>query len=204
MARYSKTLWDTLTVYNPTNMNHIEQGIYDADLREGGSIGGNITIDCQNGTTSSVGQSRMILGNNTPSGTTGNSRGLLRVFSTNDKFADIVVKDNYSANRTIIFPNNDGTLALLSDLFLGDSSIHITSNRSTLDAIIDNDLPEQDLYYSVDHSGNLDVFGGNRHFIFGYINSTKTYGWVVVCGFNSLNIAIGNRRGTSTFATRTL
>jgi len=30
---YSKQTWDTTSYVNPTRMNHIEQGIYDTDLR---------------------------------------------------------------------------------------------------------------------------------------------------------------------------
>jgi len=30
MAAYTKQTWDTTSVFNPTRMNHIEQGIYDA------------------------------------------------------------------------------------------------------------------------------------------------------------------------------
>ena len=30
MAAYTKQTWDTTSIFNPTRMNHIEQGIYDA------------------------------------------------------------------------------------------------------------------------------------------------------------------------------
>ena len=43
--RYSMQIWNTTSIFNPTRMNHIEQGIYDADLREGGTISGNLTVN---------------------------------------------------------------------------------------------------------------------------------------------------------------
>ena len=42
---YSKQTWDTTSFVNPTRMNHIEQGIYDADLTNKG-----ITIPNKSGT----------------------------------------------------------------------------------------------------------------------------------------------------------
>ena len=85
MARYSKTIWNTSTYYNPTNMNHIEQGIYDADLREGGTITGDLVVDEKDGTTSAGGNSFVIIGNNIATGNAGNSRGRLRLFSKDRK-----------------------------------------------------------------------------------------------------------------------
>ena len=44
MARYSKTLWDTNTVYNPTNMNHIEDGIESASTAEGTEYSSGVSV----------------------------------------------------------------------------------------------------------------------------------------------------------------
>jgi len=77
---------------------------------------GNITSDRTNGTTSVSGTSYIIGGNSTPSGTTGNSRGILRLYGTNDKYFEITESGTLTANRTLNAPNKDGTIAVTSDL----------------------------------------------------------------------------------------
>ena len=115
MARYSKTIWNTSTYYNPTNMNHIEQGIYDADLREGGTIGGSLNI-VNKGTSSTVGNSTLVLGNNIAEGSADNSRGRIGIFSNNTRYAYLYASDDMSANRNIYLPDKAGTIALTSDI----------------------------------------------------------------------------------------
>jgi len=44
MARYNKTLWDTNTVYNPTNMNHIEDGIESASTATGTEYSSGVSV----------------------------------------------------------------------------------------------------------------------------------------------------------------
>lgn len=118
MSRYDMYNWDTNSVYNPTRMNHIEQGIYDADLREGGTITGDLVVDEKNGTTSAVGNSYLIAGNNVTAGTNGNSRGRLRLFSNNNYRIDLMPSDNLTGNRNIFFPvtSENDTLAMRSDM----------------------------------------------------------------------------------------
>lgn len=118
MSRYNKTLWDTNTVYNPTNMNHIEQGIYDADLREGGTISGDLIID---GTTS-----RLFLGNNTNN----NIRGIIRIHNTNGKFVQLY-PNNTTADRNIELPDKSGTMALTSDFNSVTSILDISNIPSS-------------------------------------------------------------------------
>ena len=62
MARYVKTQWNTTTVFNPTNMNHIEQGIENTNTIMGGSISSltdlnNLEVDTNKLTWVSGGQS---------------------------------------------------------------------------------------------------------------------------------------------------
>ena len=118
MARYSKTIWNTSTYYNPTNMNHIEQGIYDADLREGGEINGNFGINVK-GTTSTQGESVLVVGNDIASGTADNSRGRLRLGSNTANHIDLMPPNDMNASRQIWLPipsNNSQVLALRSDV----------------------------------------------------------------------------------------
>ena len=115
MARYVKTQWNTTTVFNPTNMNHIEQGIYDADLREGGTIGGDLLVN-RPSTTTTYQDAYVTIGNNIAEGTVGNSRGILRIYDRNQNCVMMYPDNVLTATRYLNFPNNSGTLALTSDL----------------------------------------------------------------------------------------
>lgn len=128
MARYVKTQWNTTTVFNPTNMNHIEQGIYDADLRDGGTIGGSLNI-INKGTSSTVGNSTLILGNNIAEGSADNSRGRIGIFSNNTRYTWFYASDDQTANRTIYLPDKNGTIALTSDIpYYVDVTVTTDSN----------------------------------------------------------------------------
>ena len=76
----------------------------------------NQTINRNNGTVSDVGGSYIILGNNIPSGTAKNSRGVVRLFGTSDKYAQIYDNGVLTANRNLNLPDKSGTIALTSDI----------------------------------------------------------------------------------------
>ena len=81
----------------------------------GGTFGGNVRVDRADGTISTDGESTFYVGNATASGTAGNSRGRIRVYSNTEKYVDFRASDNQTANRAIYFPDKAGTLALDSD-----------------------------------------------------------------------------------------
>ena len=110
MARYVKTNWNTNSYVNPTLMNHIEQGIYDADLREGGTIGGNLSVIRNNTGTSNI-NSYLDIGNNIAEGTTGATRGILRVYGLG-AYNVMVYPSTLTNNREITLPDKAGTIAL--------------------------------------------------------------------------------------------
>jgi len=84
----------------------------------GGTFEGDVTIDKADGTTSTIGQSKLILGNSTGSGTDENSKGVVRLYSRGSKYVDIcapdesAISDNYELN----VPNKSGTLAVTTDI----------------------------------------------------------------------------------------
>lgn len=103
----------------------VKDKIDDIDLTDGGTIGGSIVVngnigaDVHNGTTSTVGNSYLICGNNIAEGTEGNSRGRLRLYSSSAYRADVVPPNNMTADRVITLPNvsdSNQTLALRSDV----------------------------------------------------------------------------------------
>ena len=69
------------------------------------------------GTTSSDGYGGLRLGNTTNSGTAGNKWGFLDLYpKTGAYYTRVKAADTMTANRTIDFPDNDGTVALTSDI----------------------------------------------------------------------------------------
>ena len=64
------------------------------------------------GTASAEGLSLIALGNSVASGTAGNKRGRLRIFSNTKFYTDLYAATDQGNNRTIYLPNADGTLAL--------------------------------------------------------------------------------------------
>jgi hypothetical protein len=62
------------------------------------------------GTTSAIGSTRLILGNNTASGTNTNAKGYIKMYGTNSGYTDIVVGNNTTSNATLTLPSSTGTL----------------------------------------------------------------------------------------------
>ena len=48
MAAYTKQTWDTTSIFNPTRMNHMEDGIYDASLNTVKTLQGYAPNDLNN------------------------------------------------------------------------------------------------------------------------------------------------------------
>ena len=92
----------------------------------GGTFEGDVTIDKTDGTTSTIGQSKLILGNSTGSGTDENSKGVVRLYSRGSKYVDIcapdgsAINDNYELN----VPDKSGTIAVTSDVMTPSSHTH--------------------------------------------------------------------------------
>ena len=65
----------------------------------------------KNGTTSATGTAYLMLGNAKESGTEGNKEGILRIYSTNDKYVQIKSPE-VTSDRTVTLPPVGGSLAL--------------------------------------------------------------------------------------------
>ena len=83
--------------------------------KTGDTMSGNLIVDVQNGTVSTDGTSDIVVGNNIPSGTNKNSRGRIQLFGILS-FKTILRAYDSTADRTINFPDSDGTVALTSDI----------------------------------------------------------------------------------------
>ncbi len=96
-------------------------------------------IDEENGTTTSVGLSALIVGNAKASGTDKNSKGRLTLYSEGTNYANLLAS-NITAVRNIELPNASGTIALTSDVvssllqngYLRVIKTMFASNRNTL------------------------------------------------------------------------
>lgn len=84
-------------------------------VKDGPTHKGSLTLDAQNGTTSTVGDTQLAVGNNKASGTAGNSYGALYLYGTGSNWAGIRTADTLTGNRTIRIPDESGTIALTSN-----------------------------------------------------------------------------------------
>lgn len=206
MARYSKQTWDTTSIFNPTRMNHIEQGIYDADLREGGTITGQLAVEgnffCnnKNGSTTSLGESVLASGNNVPQGTAGNSRGRLRLFCNNSYYTDLTAPNDMSGNRQIWLPqvtNNSQVLALRSDddwtsVAQGVTSCNIsqTSYKEYLVIVLVTST-SPNLCYTFHLYRSLNLLSGTLKYIMGSW-ANQSYGTAIEVTANTSSIDIAS------------
>lgn len=78
------------------------------------------------GTTSAVGVARLVLGNNTASGTDGNKRGTIRLYSQSSNYIDLIPASTSSA-RTITIPAVTATMAVNRKALITDSSSDFAS-----------------------------------------------------------------------------
>jgi len=76
----------------------------------GGTFGGNVTVDRANGTISAVGNTSITIGNSTPEGTAGNSRGSIYLFGKGSAVTRILT--NATANNNVYIPDASGTVAI--------------------------------------------------------------------------------------------
>ena len=82
----------------------------------GGTFNGRIYVNQKNGTTETVGESILGIGNNLAEGVDQNSLGVLHIYSKTGKVARIRASATQTANRDIYFPDASGTIALTSDI----------------------------------------------------------------------------------------
>lgn len=104
---YSKQTWDTTSYVNPTRMNHIEDGIANADLTSGGTIDGTIKIEKTNDT------SVLFVGK----GTNANENGIIQFKDKNNHYQNLYPVDNLGANRELRLPAENGTLITTNQLY---------------------------------------------------------------------------------------
>ena len=69
----------------------------------------------QKGTTDTIGQSMLMLGNNIASGTSNNMQGMILMYSSSNKYGKIV-SESLTDDRTWTLPDKTGTIAMTSDI----------------------------------------------------------------------------------------
>jgi hypothetical protein len=83
--------------------------------KTGDTMSGNFTIDKADGTTSTIGSSVFVVGNNTASGTEGNSRGTVYIYDAS-AYSCRLRPAALTASRKIDLPDKNGIVALTSDI----------------------------------------------------------------------------------------
>lgn len=101
------------------------------------------------GTTSAVGNARLILGNNLASGTDKNATSTIIMYGTSSGYTTIKPGYNSASNVTVTLPSKTGTLALTSDLTVNASMVYsgytyggetsaVSSTNLTIGAIVNH------------------------------------------------------------------
>lgn len=134
---------DTLVEQNDALSARIDTKV----SKSGDTMSGNLIIDQANGTTSTAGSSAIKIGNATPTGTAGNSYGIIHLCS-NTAYRANITAPNFTADRNINMPNGTGTLALKEDFAWTAMSATAGTNITNL-------------------SVNYNALAGNRYLIKG-------------------------------------
>lgn len=102
----------------------------------GGTFEGDIVIDEKDGTTSVVGQSKIVLGNSTLQTADENSKGVVRLYARGSKYVDICASDGsaISDNRELNVPDKDGTILLDADVYTTDVPAYTPSGGTAYSA----------------------------------------------------------------------
>ena len=111
--------WDILPKSNLQYFLTKLKDIFDTKFnKSGGTISGNVTVNRENGTASTVGVSQIVLGNSTASGTEKNSQGRVVIYGKGKVYADIKasnVTGTGSNHKNFELPNKSGTFGLDGD-----------------------------------------------------------------------------------------
>lgn len=95
----------------------------------GGTLAGALTVNLQDGTASTVGTSSIIVGNNISQGVAKNSRGMIRIYGTNQNYVNLLV-GNLTAYRNITFPDKAGTVAVYTGVTITGKNSFTVGNVS--------------------------------------------------------------------------
>ena len=96
--------------YDPNGGGTFYLPLSDWVWRVGDTMTGDLTINTADGTVSTVGVSRIRLGNNTPQGTAGNAKGAIRLYGMNGYACTIHDAIGLTAPRELHPPNETGTI----------------------------------------------------------------------------------------------
>ena len=150
-------------VYDGTNWVMQGRNIIDAVSKaNGGTFGGYIHVDAQNGTPSTLGGSEVSIGNAIPTGTEGNSRGYLALYSPQTYWTALYSADTQTENRHIRLPDESGTLMTnQGGTFNGNVNI-VKTNTGTGEAISKLTLGNDIDWGTVGNTyGALEIYSGH-------------------------------------------
>lgn len=103
--------------------------VEDRVSKSGDTMTGALTVNLQNGTASTVGTSSVIVGNNISQGVAQNSRGMIRIYGTNQNYVNLLVGD-LTAYRNIAFPDKAGTVAVYTGVTITGKNSFTVGNVS--------------------------------------------------------------------------
>ena len=145
------------------------------------------------GTTSATGMAYIMLGNSTTSGTAGNSRGYIRLYSASNGYVDLASAST-TGNYTVTLPAASGTVALTSSNISGNAAT-ATKTYGTV-----TNPSSGTTYYVPFHtntsSENKSLLNNNGLKYYTYEGTTSTVGISEINLGNSIaSDTAGNKRG---------
>lgn len=156
--------------YIPIAAEDVKRGVSDVDAdltalengkvnRSGDTMTGNLYIDRQNGTSSTVGLSQLVVGNNIPSGTAGNSRGAIVLYGEGTARGAISA-ELVTSNKSFYLPDTGGTLCVRTVTTLVNETANIAaSGNKTYAALTATALQAYDEIHFLANFGNVFVNG---------------------------------------------
>lgn len=147
--------------------------------KTGDTMTGHFTIDYGNGTTSSIGNSNISVGNNKAAGTDGATRGFVNIYGTSTHFVSLCA-GSITSDRYIDLPNKGGTLALTSDITdVGTSAkfinLYVSGTSSAIATVVQEVLNAITTDNKVCIVNAIHQYAGIRY-LNGYVYDDKSYG----------------------------
>ena len=122
----------------------------------------------------------------------------LATVATSGDYDDLSNKPTIDTVLSTSSTNAVQNKVITSGLFFGGKSKHYSMSQTSIDNCIAQ--VEANGFFTIDNSGTIG--SSNRQFLYGWVNDTKQYGWVVMCSFDKM--IFGKRFGASTFTLTTL
>lgn len=138
MATYARYTEDTVT--NPSSSTTYQIPFVTNSTTSGqrqNKVNDGLKYTTMEGTASTVGVARMVVGNNTATGTAGNKRGTVRVYNSGTYYTDVVNNENQGGNNTAQLPRSNGYIPVFESGSITSGTLNGGDNTTTFSKTFD-------------------------------------------------------------------